>query len=424
MSNLIVVHPTFESHWPFVADDLATAWHGAETRLLRLSRDETRPLGQLVDDGTTVTRLIALGIPVTAECLATFPALREAVLAPSYGRGQLDDAVVAEIERRSILLYHQRSEGFWSQSVAEFALALTLCALRQIPQNYHAMLTSHEPWQRYQPSRNRGPGTLGAQFSDHLAFTNGTVAGKRVRIVGAGNIGSRYASFVHMLGADVATWDPYASDPGFHRAGSRREYHLDRLVQDAEIFAPMVPLTESTRGIVTAAQIDALPNVCLVVLATRAHICDMTALRRRLLDDELALAADVHDIEPLPLDDPLLGRHNVVHTPHLAGRTRESNRQWATALLDQFLPDESVSNPNWIIEEFSHLLNNPDLSDQAIAEQLPRRSVGAVTIVRNGIHSYHENKHISMLSKMMVDYLSTHRGLICPRCEHPLAQDH
>jgi phosphoglycerate dehydrogenase-like enzyme len=339
MTNLIVVHPTFESHWPFVADDLAAGWSAAETRLLRLPREETRPLGQLVERDATVTRLITLGVPVTAACLTALPALQEVALCPVYGQTLLADDLAAVLQQRAIQIYHQRSEGFWGQSVAEFALALTLSALRQIPQNYHAMLTSHEPWQRYQASRNAGPGTLGAQFSDNLAFTNGTVAGKRVRIVGAGNIGSRYASFVHMLGADVATWDPFAPDPGFHRAGSRREYHLDRLVQDAEIFAPMLPLTESTRGVVTAAHINALPHGCLVILATRANICDMAALRRRVLADELALAADVFDVEPLPLDDPLLGRHNVVHTPHLAGRTRDSNRQWAAELLAQFRPN-------------------------------------------------------------------------------------
>jgi phosphoglycerate dehydrogenase-like enzyme len=51
----------------------------------------------------------------------------------------------------------------------------------------------------------------------------------------------------------------------------------------------------------------------------------MTTLRERVLADELALAADVWDVEPLPIDDPLLGRHNVVHTPHIAGRTRDAN---------------------------------------------------------------------------------------------------
>ena len=97
-------------------------------------------------------------------------------------------------------------------------------------------------------------------------------------------------------------------------------------------------LLESTRGIVTAEHINALPKGCLVVLATRAGICDMEAVRKRVLADELSLAADVWDVEPLPLDDPLLGRHNVVHTPHNAGRTIDANQAWAEKLVVQFKP--------------------------------------------------------------------------------------
>lgn len=340
MRNLIVVHAEFEAHWPFVAEDLHARWQAeSATTLVRLPRGNTQRLGEVVPegDGNKITRLITLGVPVTRACLERLPNLRETAFRTAYGQS-LDQATLDYVQARGITYYAHRSEGFWGQSVAEFALALTLCALRQIPQNYHAMLTSHEPWQRYAPARNQGPGTLGAQYSDDSRFTNGTIAGKRVRIVSAGNIGSRYASFVHMLGADVAIWDPYAPEPGFHRAGARREHYLERLVQDAEIFAPMLPLKEDTRGVVTAAHIDALPNGCLVVLATRALICDMAALRRRVLADELALAADVFDVEPVPLNDPLLGRHNVVHTPHLAGRTRDANRQWAADLLAQFRP--------------------------------------------------------------------------------------
>jgi phosphoglycerate dehydrogenase-like enzyme len=339
MSNLIIMHAEFEAHWPFVAERLMQRWQTlSETALIRIARGDARPLGEIAPHPQEVGRLVCLGAPVTAECLYRFGRLREAAFLEPYGPATLHPSALELLQTQGVRLYQQRSEGFWGQSVAEFALALTLCALRRIPQNYHEMLTSLEPWRRYSSERNEGPGAPGAQFSDDTRFTHGTVAGKRVRIVGAGNIGSRYASFVHALGADVAAWDPYAPEPGFHRAGSRRLYHLSELVKDAEIFAPMLPLTETTRGIVTAAQIDALPKGCLVVLATRALICDMAALRRRVLADELALAADVFDIEPLPLDDPLLGRHNVVHTPHLAGRTRDANYKWADDLLDQFEP--------------------------------------------------------------------------------------
>jgi phosphoglycerate dehydrogenase-like enzyme len=276
-----------------------------------------------------------LGVPVTAGCLERLAALREAAVEGSY---RLLPESADVLRARGVALYTQSSEGFWGQSVAEFGLALTLCGLRRIPQLHHQILTSQAPWV-YQPPGGVGqPGGRGAQYGDDSRFANGTIGGKRVRIVGMGNIGSRYASFVHMLGAEVAAWDPYASEPCFHRAGARKEWHLDRLVGDAEIFAPMLPLTDSTRGIVTAEHIRALPRGCLVVLVTRAAICDMAALRTRVLADELALAADVFDVEPLPLDDPLLGRHNVVHTPHNAGRTRQANQRWAEALAAQFVP--------------------------------------------------------------------------------------
>src|SRR5207244_7414788 len=120
----------------------------------------------------------------------------------------------------------------------------------------HQRISCLAPWDYNPPGGMGGPGRRAHQFGDDPRFVCGTVEGKRIRIVGAGNIASRYASFVKMLGADVAVWDPFASEPCFHRAGSRREYHLDRLPLDAEIFVSLVPLTDSTRGIVTAAHIE------------------------------------------------------------------------------------------------------------------------------------------------------------------------
>ena len=226
-----------------------------------------------------------------------------------------------------------RSEGFWGQSVAEFGLALTLCGLRRIPQTHASITKDHSEWDYH--SDGFGPYKRCGQFGDDPNFVNGTLCGKKVRIVGAGNIASRYADWCSHMGADVAVWDPFASEPCFHRTGSRRVFRLEELIGDADIFAPMVPLTPETEGLVTADMIHALPKGCLVVQVTRAKICDTEALYQRVLDNELALAADVFDAEPVPLDSPLLGRANVVHTPHNAGRTKEANKAWVDALLYQ-----------------------------------------------------------------------------------------
>jgi phosphoglycerate dehydrogenase-like enzyme len=324
VKTAIVVHPDFDTVWPFAADRLRELLSGAtEVSLVRLGEGASS-LGGAVSDAASVQRLFALGIAPGADDLDALPALEEAFVSMGY---RAPDETAALLEGRGIRQLVQPSEGFWAQSVSEFALGLTIGALRRIPQTHHEIIASLEPWNY--PAQ---------QFSDDPAFTSGTVHGKRVRIVGAGNIASRYASFVNMLGADVAAWDPFASEPAFHRAGSRKEWFLDALVQDAEIFVPMVPLTPGTEGLVTAEHLRALPKGCLVVMATRARICDVDELRRRVIADELSLAADVFDVEPLPLDDPLLGRHNVVHTPHNAGRTRDSNYRWAEMLAEQ-LPE-------------------------------------------------------------------------------------
>ena len=339
MQSAIIVHPDVEAHWSFAADYAHRQWSKqGPVEFVRLEYTDRRPVSEILTAPASVTRLIAWGAPFTEACLAAMPELKEVVYTSSaYGSGAKDD-LTEKLKERGVRRYTHPSEGFWGQSVSEFGLALTLCGLRRIPQTHHQIITDLTPWD-YAPAGGVGrPGQRAHQFGDDPNFTSGTVEGKRIRIVGAGNIASRYASFVKMLGADVAAWDPFAAEPCFHRAGSRREYHLDRLVQDAEIFVPMVPLTDSTRGIVTAAHINALPKGCLVVVVTRANIVDVPTLRRRVLADELSLAADVFDIEPLPLEDPLLNRHNVVHTPHNAGRTRQANEQWAEALLTQFNP--------------------------------------------------------------------------------------
>lgn len=79
--------------------------------------------------------------------------------------------------------------------MAEYALALTLSGLRRIPQLHQAMQSDLRVWD-YSPGGGDRPfAHRGAQFGDDDRFTSGTIAGKRVRVIGAGNIGSRYASF-------------------------------------------------------------------------------------------------------------------------------------------------------------------------------------------------------------------------------------
>lgn len=339
MRSVIVVSPVFDRTWPFVADHFHALWKKqGPVEFIRLDAGDSRPGGEIITDPASVTRLVLLSVPVTLPCLEAFSGLKEAVFAKRYGSSNASEAELTYLRQKGVRVYEHLDEGFWSQSVAEFALGLTICGLRRIPQIHHRMHTSTEPWNYKQPDGTGRPGMRGEQFGDDLNYSNGTIQDKRIRIIGAGNIASKYASYVHMMGADVSAWDPYASEPCFHRSGARRQFHLDELLKDADIFAPLVPLTESTRGLVTERHIRLLPKGCLVLLVTRADVCHMPTLRERVLNGEIALAADVYDMEPLPLEDSLIGRDNVIHTPHMAGRTRHANHAWVEMLVRQFMP--------------------------------------------------------------------------------------
>ena len=330
--SVICVQRQFERSWPYTADHWQRRWQDSgDCELIRAEADEATP-AHLISDPASVRRLVLLGFSIGDRDLDPFASLEECYLDWRGG----SEAAVAAAETRGVSFIAHRVDIYWGQTVAEYALAMTICGLRRIAQNHTAMQTSLTPWDYSPEASDIGP--RGGQFGDDPRFCNGTVAGKRVRVVGVGNVGARYASWCAALGADVAVWDPFAPDASFVVAGAERRFHVEDLVSDAEIFVPMVPLTESTRGLITAQLIDALPVHGLVVQVTRARVCDTEALYRRVLNDELALAADVFEQEPLPLDSPLLGRDNVVHTPHAAGRTRDANHAFADDAIARFKP--------------------------------------------------------------------------------------
>lgn len=337
MSNVIVVQDKFDGSWPFTANYWYEKWSlFGKVELIR-QVDEDKPLSELLNGFTEISRLVVLGVPLSPNCVNLKIKIKEVYIETSSDKTIVENFKKSWKERGTIFV-ERKSEGMWGQSVSEFGLALTLAGLRRIPQEHMGVLTKSDVW-KHGPEVGKGrPSQKGHQYSDTSEFVSGTIEGKRIRIIGAGNIASRYASFVKFLGADVATWDPFASEPCFHRSGSRQIHHIKELIKDAEVLVPMLPLTDSTRGLVTKELIDLIPTKTLVVMVTRMEICDFKRLYERIKNNELALAADVFDIEPLPIDHVLVGRENVVHTPHIAGRTKQANEAFALALMNQFTP--------------------------------------------------------------------------------------
>ncbi len=73
--------------------------------------------------------------------------------------------------------------------------------------------------------------------------------------------------------------------------------------------------------------------------------------------------------------------------------------------------------PDWTRGEFETILAHPELSHEELAEVLETRSAGAVAVVRQGVHAYHDGHDFATkaLSGMMRAVLTTTVGTL--RCQ-------
>ena len=318
--------PELERAWPFVPARLVERLGPlGEVDVVQLERGAA-----LSDhaDLSAVDGVALFGGQLTEACAARAPNLKVVGCnTDNTGRG----LPLPALRARGIPVID--TTRAWGQSVAEVALALALAALRRIPQ-WHMEMARGEPSFRYEAT----------QYCDATGFANGELGTKRVGVIGLGQIGGRIARWCAALVADAAGdhlrgwvvgYDPFLPS-GVAESWGVRRVDVDVLVDESDVVFVAVPPTPSAKHLLDEARITRLRRGALVVVATRAHAVDMAALRRRLLANELCAAFDVYDVEPLPMDDPLRGRPNVVHTPHIAGRTRDANVRTADLIADDF----------------------------------------------------------------------------------------
>lgn len=187
--------------------------------------------------------------------------------------------------------------GIHDTSTAELALALTLAAQRGLPDFVRA--------------QERGEWYHAAGLP--------SLADRRVTLVGYGSVGR---AIVSRLLAFETTVRAVASSA---RAGDDlvdRVFGIDELpdlLPDTEVLVLITPLTDSTRGLVDAEVLAALPDGALVVNVARGPVVDTDALLAECRSGRLRAALDVTDPEPLPQDHPLWTCPGVLISPHVGG---------------------------------------------------------------------------------------------------------
>jgi phosphoglycerate dehydrogenase-like enzyme len=169
---------------------------------------------------------------------------------------------------------------------------------------------------------------------DRDARFQSELRGRRVGIIGYGNIGREVGRVCRCLGLEVWAMDQLPIGPRPNRyappgTGDKdgvlphRKFTTDQM----EDFLPhldylilAVPLTIATRGLVGERELRMLPATAVLLNPARGPLVEEKALLAALSQGWIAGAAlDAHYHYPMPPDHPLWSMPNVIMTPHISG---------------------------------------------------------------------------------------------------------
>ena len=311
-----------------------------------------------------------------------------------------------------------------SITTAEHAIAMIMALARQLPEANES--TQAGKWEK---SR----------------FMGVEVTGKVLGLIGAGNIGSIVASRAQGLRMKVIAYDPFLTEERGIELGIEK-VELDGLLERADFISLHTPLTDQTRNILSAENLEKTKKGVRIVNCARGGLIDEAALKAGLESGHIAGAAlDVFAKEPAK-ENPLFGTPNFICTPHLGASTTEAQVNVALQVAEQmsdYLVNGGVSNalnmPSLSAEEAPKLRPYMALAENLgkLVGQLARGNLDQISIEREGAAAQLNGKPITgaVLAGLMgqysqsvnmvnAPYLAKERGLDVREIRHDREGDY
>lgn len=266
--------------------------HGFEVRVLG-----TRDPEAIVAGAADADALLPGYAPISREVIAALPRLKVIGLM-SMGFDYVD--VEAATEHG---VWVTNVPGAATEEVATHALALLLASARQL--RFYTASATPERW------------------NDRAPVAPPRLSERTLGIIGLGRIGREFARLAGPLFGRVLGYDPLLPDTAATAAelsdlGIER-MTLEEVRRGSDALSLHVPLTDETQRMVDAAFLAEMPEGSILLNVSRGGLIDNEALVDALDSGRLSGAAlDVLDPEPPGPGHPLLGREDVVLTPHIA----------------------------------------------------------------------------------------------------------
>lgn len=216
----------------------------------------------------------------------------------------LDNIDVVEAKKRRIAIVN--SPGSNSEAVAELTLALILTLFRKLSSANSSMID-------------------GLWLKKDLKGEE--LEGKKVGIIGYGNIGKKVAKLLTAFGTKVD-----------HFSRTDKTNSLKYIFKNSDIITLHLPLTNETKNFVNNKLLSLMKTGGFLVNTSRGGVVEEKALLKALQEKKIAGAAlDVFWQEPLPPTSPWRKLSNVILTPHIGASTREALRKGTKTVIDDIV---------------------------------------------------------------------------------------
>ncbi|WP_258358619.1 phosphoglycerate dehydrogenase [Moorella sulfitireducens (nom. illeg.)] len=214
-----------------------------------------------------------------------------------YGVG-IDNIDLQAARERGIIVTN--TPGVNTEAVADLAVALMLCAARQVAAADHSVRKGE--WKK---------------------FMGVSLFKKTIGILGTGQIGRAVARRLKGFETKLLLYD-IARDEEFAAAVGGRYAGLAEVLQEADFVSVHLPLLPATRNLIGEAELRRMKAGAIIVNTARGGIIDETALVKALREKWIRGAAlDTFSVEPLA-NEELRKLPNVVLTPHIGAYTEEA----------------------------------------------------------------------------------------------------
>jgi D-3-phosphoglycerate dehydrogenase / 2-oxoglutarate reductase len=161
---------------------------------------------------------------------------------------------------------------------------------------------------------------------DKSATGSFEIRGKKLGIIGYGNIGAQLSVLAENMGMDVYYYDVIEK---LALGNATKLSSLDELLSTCDVISLHVDGRKDNKNLIDSNKIGLMKKGSYLLNLSRGHVVDIKALKTALDSGHIAGAAvDVFPEEPKNNDEPfvseLIGTRNTILTPHIGGSTSEA----------------------------------------------------------------------------------------------------